>query len=132
VSGRDVPAGIDPHEVETCLAGQPGVREVHDLHIRAMSTTGTALTAHLVRDAGTEDGLLDRMRRELHDRFGIERVTFQSRPATLRTPCRRRHVSCSRAATDNRNGERTPCPTRHSRGRPGPACFARSAGSISS
>jgi len=66
-----VPAGIDPHEVETCLAGQPGVREVHDLHIRAMSTTGTALTAHLVRDAGTEDGLLDRMRRGDRQEFRV-------------------------------------------------------------
>jgi cobalt-zinc-cadmium efflux system protein len=82
-----VPAGIDPHEVETCLAGQPGVREVHDLHIWAMSTTETALTAHLVRDAGTEDGLLDRVRRELHDRFGIEHVTFQIETGDPAHPC---------------------------------------------
>ena len=44
-----VPEDIDPHEVEAYLAGQPGVSEVHDLHIWGMSTTETALTAHLVR-----------------------------------------------------------------------------------
>ena len=43
-----VPEGIDPDEVKAYLAGQPGVVEVHDLHIWAMSTTDTALTAHLV------------------------------------------------------------------------------------
>ena len=42
------------------LAAQPGVREVHDLHIWAMSTTETALTAHLVRPgaAAADDGFL--------------------------------------------------------------------------
>ena len=38
-----VPENIDPQEVEAFLADQPGVTEVHDLHIWAMSTTETAL-----------------------------------------------------------------------------------------
>src|SRR5262249_35142259 len=44
-----VPAGIDPGAVAAYLAGLPGVTEVHDLHIWAMSTTETALTVHLLR-----------------------------------------------------------------------------------
>jgi len=36
--------GIYPEAVKIYLAGLPGVTEVHDLHIWAMSTTETALT----------------------------------------------------------------------------------------
>jgi cobalt-zinc-cadmium efflux system protein len=73
-----VPEDIDPHEVEAYLAGQPGVTEVHDLHLWGMSTTETTLTVHLVRPgSGTDDDLLARMWRELHNRFGIEHATFQ-------------------------------------------------------
>lgn len=83
-----VPDGIDPHEVEAYLAGQPGVTEVHDLHIWAMGTTETALTAHLVRaEAVADDSLLERMRRGLHERFGIEHATFQIEAGDPAHPC---------------------------------------------
>jgi cobalt-zinc-cadmium efflux system protein len=73
-----VPAGIDRDAVEAYLAGLPGVTEVHDLHIWAMSTTETALTAHLVRpDAGLDDQLLSDAAHELERRFGIHHVTVQ-------------------------------------------------------
>jgi len=73
-----VPAGIDRHAVEAHLAGLPGVTEVHDLHISAMSTTETALTAHLVRpNAGLDDQLLAEAAHELDRRFGIRHATMQ-------------------------------------------------------
>jgi len=73
-----VPAGIDRHAVEAYLAGLPGVTEVHDLHIWAMSTTETALTAHLVRpNAGLDDRLLAAAAHELDQRFGIRHATMQ-------------------------------------------------------
>lgn len=73
-----VPAGIDGGAVEAYLAGLPGVTEVHDLHIWAMSTTETALTAHLVRpSAGLDDHLLLEAAHELERRFGIHHVTMQ-------------------------------------------------------
>src|SRR5215831_5945886 len=54
-----VPPGIDRAAVETYLAGLPGVTEVHDLHIWAMSTTESALTVHLVRpNASLDDHFL--------------------------------------------------------------------------
>jgi cobalt-zinc-cadmium efflux system protein len=73
-----VPAGIDPCEVEKYLAGLPGVTEVHDLHIWAMSTTETALTVHLVRpNAGLDDHLLNEACHALEHRFGIHHATIQ-------------------------------------------------------
>jgi cobalt-zinc-cadmium efflux system protein len=73
-----VPKEIEPEQVERYLAQLPGISKVHDLHIWAMSTTETALTAHLVKpDGQLDDPLLDRIQHELHDRFGIEHMTVQ-------------------------------------------------------
>ncbi len=73
-----VPDGIDRAGVERYLAGLSGVEEVHDLHIWPISTTETALTAHLVRP-GTDpdDGLLLEISSVLKDRFGIGHATIQ-------------------------------------------------------
>ncbi|HEV2675253.1 MAG TPA: cation diffusion facilitator family transporter [Aliidongia sp.] len=73
-----VPVGIDPAAVAAYLKELPGVSEIHDLHIWAMSTTETALTAHLVRPGGgLDDALLDRAAETLQQRFGIAHATFQ-------------------------------------------------------
>jgi cobalt-zinc-cadmium efflux system protein len=73
-----VPEGIDPEAVGAYLAGLPGVTAVHDVHIWAMSTTETALTAHLVKqDARDDDAIIADATRGLHDRFGIEHATLQ-------------------------------------------------------
>ncbi|HEY5288894.1 MAG TPA: cation diffusion facilitator family transporter, partial [Caulobacteraceae bacterium] len=73
-----VPAGVDRGGVATYLAGLPGVTEVHDLHIWGMSTTETALTAHLVRPgAGMDDALLAQACGELKSRFSIHHATLQ-------------------------------------------------------
>src|SRR5204863_3859271 len=45
-----VPQGIEVAEVRQYLSSLPHVTAVHDLHVWPMSTTETALTAHLVRD----------------------------------------------------------------------------------
>jgi len=73
-----VPKGIDPEAVSDYLAGLPGVESVHDLHIWAMSTTETALTAHLVKpDSKDNDALIEKAGKELRDRFGIDHITLQ-------------------------------------------------------
>ena len=73
-----VPAHIDAAAVEAYLAGLPGVREVHDLHIWGMSTTDVALTAHLIRPTlEDEDALLIEVGRVLAERFGIAHPTVQ-------------------------------------------------------
>jgi cobalt-zinc-cadmium efflux system protein len=83
-----VPEGIDVNEVKEYLSGLPTVSEVHDLHIWGMSTTETALTAHLVRnDPSRDDDMLQTATRELHDRFGIEHVTLQLETGAYAPEC---------------------------------------------
>jgi cobalt-zinc-cadmium efflux system protein len=73
-----VPPGIDQDAVGGYLRGLPGVVEVHDLHIWGMSTTETALTAHLVRAySGDDDELLHRICHDVRHRFGIGHSTVQ-------------------------------------------------------
>lgn len=73
-----VPSGIDPGAVERLLASLPGVARVHDLHIWAMSTTETALTAHLVLpDGHPGDPFLHDAAGQLEHQFHISHVTLQ-------------------------------------------------------
>lgn len=73
-----VPPGIDHEAVAAYLSSLPGITAVHDLHIWGMSTTETALTAHLVRPEGdVSDALLMRAAHELQLRFGIGHTTLQ-------------------------------------------------------
>jgi cobalt-zinc-cadmium efflux system protein len=83
-----VPEGIDPAEVKSFLGALPGVVEVHDLHIWAMSTTETALTAHLVMPgSGCEPTFLALACKALHDRFHIDHPTLQIDPQEAPAPC---------------------------------------------
>lgn len=73
-----VPEGIEEGEVRKFLSSLPGVDAVHDLHIWAMSTTETALTAHLVMPAGaTGDGFLRDVSDRLAHDFRIGHTTIQ-------------------------------------------------------
>lgn len=72
------PRGIDVDEVRRWLAALPGVTDVHDLHIWAMSTTETALTAHLLRPQnGDNDHFLHEACEGLERRFNIVHATLQ-------------------------------------------------------
>jgi cobalt-zinc-cadmium efflux system protein len=78
MSLQGVPANVDAAAVRAFLSGNPGVKEVHDLHIWAMSTTETALTCHLVMPGGFPgDDALMLMTTELRDRFAIPHATLQ-------------------------------------------------------
>jgi cobalt-zinc-cadmium efflux system protein len=72
------PANIDVAAVKRFLAEQPGVVEVHDLHVWAMGAAESALTAHLVRpDPGDDDPFLQDICAEVGRRFGIAHATIQ-------------------------------------------------------
>jgi cobalt-zinc-cadmium efflux system protein len=73
-----VPQGIEVAKVRQYLSSLPHVTEVHDLHIWPMSTTETALTAHLVRDIDDCDcALLDQAAQDLNRKFEIQHTTLQ-------------------------------------------------------
>ena len=73
-----VPRNVDPDAVREYLTGLPGVRALHDLHIWPMSTTDTALTAHLVMDVFPDsDHFLNDVAQVLEQRFSINHPTIQ-------------------------------------------------------
>lgn len=80
------PARIDLGEVQRHLAGLEGVAAVHDLHVWPMSTTETALTAHLVMpQRPASDGFLRDVAASLRARFGVDHATIQIESGE--TPC---------------------------------------------
>lgn len=73
-----VPTNISLDEVDAYLKGLAGVERVHDLHVWHISTTETALTAHLVMPTGHPgDAFLVATSHQLLEAFGISHCTFQ-------------------------------------------------------
>jgi cobalt-zinc-cadmium efflux system protein len=99
-----VPQGIDEAEVRRRLTGLPGVATVHDLHIWPMSTTETALTAHLVMPGGHPgDDFLYRLGEELRHQFAIGHATIQVETAP-ESACRLECADTHEAAGMNERG----------------------------
>ncbi|MCP2017265.1 MAG: cation diffusion facilitator family transporter [Erythrobacter sp.] len=85
-----VPKGISENEVRAYLSGLPGVAAVHDLHIWPMSTTETALTAHLVMPGGHPgDPFLLELAHELehHHRIGHPTIQIETTRANCGAGC---------------------------------------------
>jgi cobalt-zinc-cadmium efflux system protein len=83
-----VPEGIDSEAVKAYLGALPGVVEVHDLHIWAMSTTETALTAHVVMPGNScKPTFLADVCAKLHEKFDIDHATLQIDHEEAPTPC---------------------------------------------
>jgi len=73
-----VPRNIDPEAVREYLYGLPGVSALHDLHIWPLSTTDTAMTAHLVMEVFPEsDQFLNEIAVHLEEHFSIKHPTIQ-------------------------------------------------------
>jgi cobalt-zinc-cadmium efflux system protein len=81
-----VPPGMDAAAIERGLAALPGVVEVHDLHIWALSTSQTALTAHLVT-AELDHTLAPQACAMMHEKFEITHCTFQVETAGMAAQC---------------------------------------------
>src|SRR5471032_1506009 len=83
-----VPDSVDAAKVAGFLRARPGVQEVHDLHIWSMSTTETALTAHLVMPSGYPgDVTMDAISAELKQTFAIHHSTLQIEMGTTPHAC---------------------------------------------
>ncbi len=73
-----VPSGLESQKVGAFLSAATGVQEIHDLHIWSMSTTESALTAHLVMPGGHPgDSFLVDLCEQVKERFGIGHATLQ-------------------------------------------------------
>jgi cobalt-zinc-cadmium efflux system protein len=90
-----VPRDIDAAGVREYLLSRPGVEDVHDLHIWGLSTTQSAMTAHLVvPDAGVGDAFLRRLAGELRARYGIDHSTIQVERGHPDYPCEQARARC--------------------------------------
>jgi cobalt-zinc-cadmium efflux system protein len=72
------PPGLEPKEIGEAIAAQPGVVEVHDLHVWEVTTGLPAVSAHII--VGQDDDCHEarwNAARLLADRFGIEHSTLQ-------------------------------------------------------
>jgi cobalt-zinc-cadmium efflux system protein len=75
-----VPREIDLEEVRRVIAEVPGVCAVHDLHIWAITSGMSALSAHIVvrpENLGRNDDILAAVNRRIRDHFPIEHSTLQ-------------------------------------------------------
>jgi cobalt-zinc-cadmium efflux system protein len=72
------PAGLDPERIGNALASEPGVVEVHDLHVWEVTSGFPALSAHVVVRAGADCHELRRvLQRMLAERFDVRHATLQ-------------------------------------------------------
>ncbi|UHG89887.1 cation diffusion facilitator family transporter [Spirosoma oryzicola] len=76
-----VPADIQLTDVLTDLRTINGVRDVHHVHVWAMSTTENALTAHLVLDPGLSDQQITALKHDARHRLEHRNISH----ATLET-----------------------------------------------
>lgn len=87
-----VPRDMDPTKVRDWLSAQPGVDGMHDLHIWPMSTTETALTAHLLMsEPPQDDDFLHHLASQLQKKFKISHATFQIERGDGNHPCMQSH-----------------------------------------
>lgn len=71
------PRGVDVAAIRDAFLALPGVSAVHDLHVWGLSTTETALTAHLVHDRADAAALLAEAQSLARRRFNIGHTTLQ-------------------------------------------------------
>jgi len=72
------PKGLDPQQVGRELVAQPGVVEVHDLHVWEVTSGFPALSAHVLVGADADcHAARRRIEAMLHERFGVDHTTLQ-------------------------------------------------------
>lgn len=76
---QGVPDGVDIDQLEQAIRGVPGISDVHDLHIWALTSGKNVLSAHLVAHLQERDeqAILAEVSKLLEERFEIAHVTLQ-------------------------------------------------------
>lgn len=73
-----VPNNVDLAAITKCVASQPSVSKVHDLHVWAIGTSDNALSVHLVRDTTeNNDCFLNDLDQQLRTHYNIQHITIQ-------------------------------------------------------
>lgn len=73
-----IPEGVNYFSVGRVIEGIAGVERVHDLHVWTMSPGHGAVQCHvLIESPQCWPKILDAIRVEIHDKFGIDHVTVQ-------------------------------------------------------
>jgi cobalt-zinc-cadmium efflux system protein len=72
------PEGLDPRTIGEALVAEPGVVEVHDLHVWEVTSGFPALSAHVLVARDSDCHAARRaMEATLHERFGLDHTTLQ-------------------------------------------------------
>lgn len=76
---QGVPEGIAIADVESALRALPGLKDLHSLHVWALTSGRNVLSAHLEIGSEVTDPMAFRAQVEsmLHDRFGLDHITIQ-------------------------------------------------------
>lgn len=83
-----IPEGVDLKEIEQLLTAEEHVKEVHHIHVWAISTTETALTAHVVVDDLSHwHHVSEHIKHELEE-HGVTHATLE--PETEESHCHNR------------------------------------------
>ncbi len=83
-----VPEQINASAIDMYLRQLDGVTDIHDLHIWGLSTTETALTAHLVMPCGCPgDDFMDEVTQTLKKQYSIQHSTLQIEQGTTIHAC---------------------------------------------
>lgn len=91
-----VPAGIDPASIRRfILENEPDIRDIHHIHIWALSTTENAMTAHVVVTSRLHEQLLRERIKHLLGERSIQHATLEFElPDECHEPdCRSNHES---------------------------------------
>ncbi|HEY8590139.1 MAG TPA: cation diffusion facilitator family transporter [Naasia sp.] len=86
VLSESAPSGTDVASIRDHLCAAPGVVDVHDVHVWAITHGAPVFTAHVVVEpevfeSGRTGDLLDELSRCLAGHFDVEHSTFQLEPA---------------------------------------------------
>ncbi len=76
-----VPENIDVEKIKAKLLEPEGVKNIHHIHIWAMSTTKNAMTAHLILQNDLHGGQISKIKAELKhelEHMNIQHVTFET------------------------------------------------------
>lgn len=83
---ESAPRNTDVEQIRSHLLETPGVVDVHDVHVWAITSGDSVFTAHVevvasVFESGETDEMLDRLGECLKGHFDVEHSTFQLEPA---------------------------------------------------